>query len=111
MTTRHHLAVLGIFLLQLAFAAAAEPLPYSAWNVTVAGPNVYFATSDHGVGIADITDPTHPVTVGEMKVNGSAESVAVVDGLACVATHVDGMRIFDLADPKHPILLGLVAPP
>lgn len=80
--------------------------------------HVYFCTFRHVDPLfsVDLSDPTHPVVTGRLKMAGYNDYLQAID-----CTHLVGIgqvngqfqiSFFDVADPQHPTLLGryLVAP-
>ena len=60
-----------------------------------------------GLGIIDVSNPTAPVRIGNIKVPGSlANSVTVRDRLAYLGNEEAGLVIYDVSDPAKPVLIG-----
>lgn len=62
----------------------------------------YLAAGPHGVVIADVTDPRAPRQVARIDTPGSANGVAVDQGLLYVADGSFGVAIYALADRTKP---------
>ena len=57
--------------------------------------------------ILDISDPAHPVVVGQTDVlPGVVKGVAVVGNYAYLANGHDGLHIINVSDPAHPTEVG-----
>ena len=67
-------------------------------------PSLYTA-SDWGLEIFSLTDPKHPIRIGEIATPGRARSVVVDGDTAYVADGAAGVHVIDIALPTAPNVL------
>jgi hypothetical protein len=75
-------------------------------GVTVRGEYAYLPSSDGGLNILDISNPTNPVPVAQTNNGGNACSVALSGSYAFLANLSDGLRVYDVSNPGAPINVG-----
>ncbi len=84
----------------------------NAWGLgqvegaAVSGSIACAASSDAGLLVFDISDPSHLELVAEREVDGEAHAVAIVGTTAYVAIGVGGLAIFDIARPDETVQVG-----
>jgi hypothetical protein len=66
------------------------------------GQLVCLAEGSNGLLVVDAADPSDPRLEGRVAIRGSAERVAVGEGLAYVAAGDSGLQIVDVRDPASP---------
>ena len=94
-----------------AFAADCPELegrwPYGpSFAADVAGGYLYYG-SGSVLKIAGLSDPAHPVPVGESTaLPDLVTDVAVSGGYAYVADHAAGLRVIDVSNPAAPFEVG-----
>ena len=83
--------------------------PYGATvRASLTKGNAYFG-SGTSLLIADVTDPLHPETIGEVVLTGTVWGVSVVGAYAYVAVPEAGLFIVDVSTPSSPADVGFVA--
>ena len=65
-------------------------LPAAPREVCVRGDALFVPAGDAGVYIFNVADPAHPAQLGWFATHDSANDVAVIDDLACVADGYGG---------------------
>ena len=91
---------------------AALDTPGTARDVYVAGNYAYIAdSSEGGLQIADVTDPTSPALVGSVDTPGDAFRVHVAGNYAYIGDVEDGLQIVNISDPAAPQLVATVDTP
>lgn len=91
--------------------SAASPVSAGQWP---SGPTEGIAAAGglavYGAGsalqTADVSTPAAPVVLGEVKIGGFVQSVAIAGERAYVAAAQAGLVVVDLSDPVHPSVLG-----
>jgi hypothetical protein len=63
-------------------------------NMTMAGNYIYLAIGKQGIQTIDITNPSKPITIGEMSTFSDAKNVAVSGNAVFVADYFSGLAIF-----------------
>jgi hypothetical protein len=80
-------------------------------SVAVSGGFAYFADSSNGLKIVNVSDPTNPVIISQLKtfnptytVNANTNAVGIVlkGNYAFVADENNGLRVIDISDPNNP---------
>ncbi len=77
-------------------------LPGVGRGVDVIGDYAYVASSQGGLSIIDVSDPSDPQTVVNFDTSSSALRVKVDRGWAYVANSSRGLHIIDVSDPTQP---------
>jgi hypothetical protein len=81
--------------------------PGIARGVAVTGQCVYVGDYYSGLQVVDVTDPTDPTIIENVKTSYRARRIRVVDDLAyCVFE--EGIQILDIADPARPRIIGQI---
>ena len=83
--------------------------PRGAGDVVLAGNRAYGTAGAAGLGIVDVSDPTHPTALGFYKTGAAARDVAYAGSHAYVVYGDRGLRILDVSDPAHPTKVGELA--
>lgn len=84
----------------------AEPsTPGTAWDVVASGSTVYVADGSSGLVIYDLSNPFTPRQLGAVPLAGSANTIALVNGLAYVTDDL-GLTIVQVATPTNPVVVG-----
>ena len=94
-----------------ALVGQTDPLPGLVKGVTVTGGLAYAATSEAGLYIVDLTNPTAPSLLGVYDTPSAAHTVAISGTTAFVAATTSGLLIVDVQDPTEPQLLGSLDTP
>ncbi|NUQ37108.1 MAG: PQQ-binding-like beta-propeller repeat protein [Caldilineales bacterium] len=96
---------------QLAELGQSEVLPGVVRALAVEDAYAYVAAGKGGLQIVDISDPAHPVVIGNYLTEGYAQDVAVASGYVYLTnTPVwdgsgwsgSGLHIVDISDPANP---------
>jgi hypothetical protein len=74
-------------------------------RVTVSGGYAFLAAGASGVHIIDVSNPSGPVDVGDLKTD-NAWDVAIKSNYAYVADGESGLRVLDVSAPRTPVLIG-----
>jgi hypothetical protein len=74
----------------------------------IIGNMAYLAMGSRGFGIADLSDPTHPVEIGTCDTPGRGNRLDVSGNYAYVADD-DSLIIIDISDPAHPVRAAAIA--
>lgn len=72
------------------------------------GDTLYVAEGSSGVEIFTISDPTHPLRIGQLDSPGTAQALAVTGESLWVAS-MTGLAAVDISDPSHPWVAGFSA--
>jgi hypothetical protein len=80
--------------------------PANARSLFINGNQAYVADGRAGLIIIDITDPAHPVIVGEFDTRDYANEVCVSGDKAYVADGDGGLFVIDVSNPDKPVLYG-----
>ena len=75
----------------------------------VVGDVAYVVGTNNGLSILDMTDPSHPVTLGSLRPAGEKNCIDVSGTLACIGAEEVGVYLVDVSDPSNPAVLGLYA--
>jgi hypothetical protein len=76
-----------------------------------ASSNILCFGSGSGVLVFDITDPSNPVKLSQICVNGLIMQVYLRDTLLFVSSYGNGVEIFNLADPVNPVKFSQIDVP
>ena len=85
--------------------AGLVDLPAMGIDVVASGPLAYVAARQAGLQVVDLSDPDHPVRLGQCPTT-QAVDVALSGHIALVADGPDGLKIIDVTDPLAPALAG-----
>jgi hypothetical protein len=66
----------------------------------------YVTTSEYGLRIIDIADPSNPTQVGFYDGHSDIKAVYIQDNYAYLTNFIDGLLIIDISDPGAPNLIG-----
>jgi hypothetical protein len=82
----------------------------SARDVVVdpSGSHVYVASGEFGLAIADVTNPSSPVTLGGANPPFYGYRLAVNGTLAAVSSSGMGLNVVDVSDPMSPQTVGFL---
>lgn len=75
------------------------------WAVAAAGDHAYFG-SGAVLMVADITDPSTPIVVGELELPADIDGIAISNGSAFLACGSQGLWVVDVTDPTAPVIAG-----
>jgi hypothetical protein len=78
-------------------------------NIFVIGNHAYVTFGLNFV-VLDLSDPMHPVRVGNLYLPDVVTDIVVVDSFAYVVCEDDALRILDVSDPDTPIEVGSFTP-
>jgi hypothetical protein len=78
-----------------------------AWWLTVRGDYAYIALDAAGMDIVDISDPSNPIKVGNIKKGEKGNeyffnSIALSGNYAYAAVDAHGLLVIDISDPSNP---------
>jgi len=100
------IAILAAPLLRADCPETTGHWPYGSSAVVTAGDGLVV----YGVGtvlrVADVSDPSVPEVLGEVRMGGIVESIALRGTIAHVAAREAGLVLVDLSDPRHPMVIG-----
>jgi hypothetical protein len=82
----------------------------SGLSVDVWDGRAYLGTEGSLI-IADLTNLSHPRTIGSLEVSDWVRAVAARDGFAFVAASSTGLIVVDVSNPVQPIQIGALAIP
>ena len=85
-------------------------LPGSAIYVAVSGNYAYLVGEDQQMVVADVSDPSTPLVVGQMVLPDPPEGIAIWGSHAYVA-HADGLSVIDIGVPSAPVQVGYLDTP
>jgi len=83
-------------------------LPHLVYKVAVAGDYAY-VTDEDDLYIVNVSDPAHPVIVGQAVTPNYARGVAVKGAHVYIGDGYD-VRVFDVSDPTNPVQVGMLTP-
>jgi hypothetical protein len=86
-------------------ALGSHPIYGSAGRIA-ASENIVVVTTDDGLLVFDVADPSAPVEVGFLDSPWAPSDLEVENGIAYVALPDEGLRIIDLSDPTNPTVAG-----
>jgi hypothetical protein len=89
---------------------AALALPGGVSDIRVEDGFAYVAAGAAGLVIVDVRDPASPLIVGSLDTSGTANAIAVEDGMVFVADG-NGLHVVDARNPSSPLLVGSTALP
>jgi parallel beta-helix repeat protein len=75
-------------------------------DIAVGNNRAYVAAGGAGVGIVDVTDAAHPVTLGTWVSSGYAEGIAASGTTVYLADGPYGLRVLDVSNPSNPTEAG-----
>lgn len=78
----------------------------NALRVYVLDQVAYVASSEQGLQIVDVSDPSHPSLLRTYDALKSANGIWVADDIAYISSETDGLEIIDVQDPSQPKRLG-----
>ncbi|MEZ4461508.1 MAG: hypothetical protein R3E66_17670 [bacterium] len=79
-------------------------------SMQVVGTKLYAACTTYAdVAVFDITTPASPVMLGNLKIVGAGDDIAVSGSTAYVAAGSNGVLKFDVSNPATPVFIGSVA--
>ncbi len=109
------LVVMGVSVLAVPALADCPELvgrwPFGATHaVAVSGDHAYFG-SGTALMVADVSDPSAPVVVGQVGLPDQVGDVAVSGGYAYVADGQWGLRVIDVRTPSAPVEVGSIYAP
>src|SRR6266540_422253 len=78
----------------------------AAYGVAVSGQIAYVATSEAGLLVFDISNPSIPRRVGGCYTEGRATGVALSGQYAIVADGAAGLEVIDISNPAYPRRVG-----
>lgn len=84
---------------------AVHELPRYITDIAVSGNYLYAPSSQEGLLIIDVTDPTTPIDVTHLP--GEFSSIALQGTAVYLAAGEAGMRIFDISNPARPVAMGV----
>ncbi len=65
------------------------------WSVKVSGDTAFVSDTGNGVYVVDVTDKSHPVIIGNIRLpNDSSSQIAVGNGVVYVSGHNGGLYLF-----------------
>jgi hypothetical protein len=76
-----------------------------ARDVALDGDVLVLADGQHGLKLYDVSNPEHPVFLGEHPSPYFNHAVVALDGMAYVAGGVGGVEVVDISDARHPALI------
>jgi hypothetical protein len=79
-----------------------------AFGVVTFGAYAYVASSERGLVVVDLADPTHPSLIGALEIDGTPRAVAVSGSTLAVAAGAGGVTFFDVRHPAEPALLSTI---
>ncbi len=79
--------------------------PGRAQGVALSGPYAYLADGAEGLRVLDVSDPLHPMGLGECPASWRSIKVAVDKAHAYVAD-VFGLQVVDVSNPRVPVSVG-----
>ena len=79
-------------------------------NCIVASGNYAYVTTNRGLGIINISNPSNPQYLGIVPDTDDyiLENLAVSDFYLAVAAHEDGVLMFDISNPTNPELIDVI---
>jgi hypothetical protein len=75
--------------------------PVSVCDVVVSGTRAYLAASSRGLHILDVSDPTHPLALGQFATSGNALDLIIREPIAYVAAGRN-VLVLDVSNPAKP---------
>ncbi|WP_040307733.1 IPT/TIG domain-containing protein, partial [Agarivorans albus] len=60
---------------------------------------------EHGLEIYDITLPSRPLRLSQLRTEQAVNSLVVVDNLVFLASDSDGLQVVDVTEPTNPLLI------
>ncbi|MBC8322794.1 MAG: T9SS type A sorting domain-containing protein [Candidatus Marinimicrobia bacterium] len=82
---------------------------YSSEGLMINDSILFIAGNDFGgLVIADISDPSTPVIIGNTDIPGRAKNVAINENYAFIASSFGGVRIVDISDLTNPEISGKI---
>ncbi|NRD46955.1 Ig-like domain-containing protein, partial [Corallococcus exiguus] len=79
-------------------------LALNVQRVRLRGTLAAVAAGTEGLVLVDVSDPAHPVRMGDIDVKGFATDVRLAGDLAYVAAGAAGVAVVDISDPASPQL-------
>jgi hypothetical protein len=73
--------------------------------------NILCFGSGSGVLVFDITDPSNPVRLSQIAVNGLIMQIYLRDTLLFVSSYGNGIEVFNLANPSNPVKVSQISVP
>ena len=73
--------------------------------------NILCFGSGSGVLVFDISDPSNPLTLSQIAVNGLIMQVYIKDSLLFVSSYGNGIEVFNLANPSSPVKVSQISVP
>ena len=83
-------------------------LSIPARSVAVSGRYAYVAAQYEGLCVLDVSDPAHPVPVGQVETPGDATDIAVRGDYAYIADFQGGVQVVSVSDPTRPVIIASV---
>ena len=79
-------------------------------NYVTSFGEIAFFSSNNGVYIVDISNPTNPDNLGRISgTNGLIlEDLKTFNDVMAVCAHEDGVRLYDISNPNNPIFLSII---
>jgi len=87
-------------------------------TMAMIGDHAFVSDLDDGLLVVDLSNPAHPVTIGQLSISEGAQDVRVEGSFAYVLENnrsgqpgQSGLLIIDVSDPKTPVQLSRAAIP
>lgn len=77
----------------------------TVYDLEMVGTYGYLSLGDKGFHIFDLSDPTHPILVKKVQVDGFVRDIAIIGKKAFVAAGYNGYLVYDISNPKEPRLI------
>ena len=80
-------------------------------NCVTASNNYAYFTSNNGLFVVNITNPSNPINNGRIPGtdNFILENLKADDNILAVACHEDGVRLYDITNPSNPIYRSTIS--
>ncbi|MFN8549663.1 MAG: hypothetical protein U0527_17260 [Candidatus Eisenbacteria bacterium] len=92
-------------------AAAAFPIPGTAYGLAVDQGFAFVAAGSAGMVVLDVRTPEHPRLVAAVPTGGLANGIAVQGKQVLLADSTKGLLLWDVTDPVSPRSIGSAAQP
>lgn len=80
----------------------------NTWDIQVIGDIAYVGDTPGGLFILDVSDPSTPIELGQLIIDGQINDVEVDGTTAYLSAKSGGVVVVDVSDPTNPTLISTI---